>query len=112
MSPFEMPTVNRLDAQVPEWLATANMETMAGQGRALYQRYQCEGCHELGENPKRLDNLHERLGYAAVIEVLTAPPSPMPLFPLTQSEQRELAVFLLWQPHLSPDDEHLFSVPL
>ena len=80
------------------------MATMADQGSALYQRYQCQSCHEEGENPHRLENLNERLGYAAVIDVLAAPPSPMPLFPLTQSEQRELAVFLLRQPHKSSND--------
>ena len=102
---FELPTVKRLDAQPPEWVETANMATMADQGNELYQRYQCQSCHEEGENPKRLENLNERLGYAAVIDVLAAPPSPMPLFPLTESEQRELAVFLLWQPPESSADE-------
>ena len=102
---FELPTVNRLDAQPPEWLETANMATMADQGNELYQRYQCRSCHEEGENPKGLENLNQRLGYAAVIDVLAAPPSPMPLFPLTESEQRELAVFLLWQPPESSANE-------
>jgi hypothetical protein len=88
--------VNRLDAQPPEWLETANMVTMADQGNELYQRYQCRSCHEEGENPKGLENL---------IDVLAAPPSPMPLFPLTESEQRELAVFLLWQPPESSANE-------
>ena len=97
--------MNRLDAQPPEWLETANMATMADQGNELYQRYQCRSCHEEGENPKGLENLRERLGYAAVIDVLAAPPSPMPLFPLTESEQRELAVFLLWQPPESSANE-------
>lgn len=102
---FEIPTVNRLDTQTPEWLNEADMTTMADLGSALYQRYQCQSCHEEGENPHRLENLNERLGYAAVIDVLAAPPSPMPLFPLTQSEQRALAVFLLRQPPKSPDNE-------
>ena len=39
--------------------------------------------------------LAERLGYNAVIDVLKAPQSPMPLFPMSETEQRELAVFLL-----------------
>ncbi len=81
------------------------MTTMTDQGNELYPRHQCRSCHEEGENPKGLENLRERLGYAAVIDVLAAPPSPMPLFPLTESEQRELAVFLLWQPPESSANE-------
>jgi hypothetical protein len=44
-----------------------------------------------------LTDLSARLGYEAVIEALSAPQSPMPIFPLSESEQRELAVFLLHQ---------------
>ena len=43
--------------------------------------------------------LAERLGYNAVIDVLKAPQSPMPLIPLSETEQRELAVFLLSPQH-------------
>ena len=90
-----LPTVNRLDAQAPAWLAQADLPAMASRGAALYQRYQCRSCHEQGENPKLLTGLAERLGYNAVIETLKAPQSPMPVFPLSETQQRELAVFLL-----------------
>ncbi|MCB1705093.1 MAG: PQQ-dependent sugar dehydrogenase [Halioglobus sp.] len=93
-----LPTVSRLDKQPPAWLADADLPRMAESGRALYQRYQCQTCHEQGDNPVSLDGLSQRLGYRAVIDTLEAPQSPMPVFPLSEAERRELAVFLLWQP--------------
>lgn len=92
-----VPTTSRLDAQPPAWLAGADLATMASNGSELYQRFQCRSCHEDGANPKRLDGLAQRLGYAAVMDVLAAPPSPMPVFPLSETERRELAVYLLSQ---------------
>jgi glucose/arabinose dehydrogenase len=97
-APMQLPTVSRLDASPPEWLAEADLPLMAANGRALYQRYQCSTCHEQGTNPVRLDDLDQRLGYTAVIEALESPQSPMPVFPLSAKERRELAVYLLWQP--------------
>ena len=94
-----LPTVNRLDKQAPPWLAEADLPAMASRGAELYQRYQCRSCHEQGENPKLLTGLAGRLGYDAVIEALEAPQSPMPVFPLSEIEQRELAVFLLLPPN-------------
>ena len=85
----------RLDAQPPDWLADADLDSMAARGLALYNKYDCRSCHEDGANPHRLDDLAQRLGYNAVIETLSAPQSPMPVFPLTETEQRELAVLLL-----------------
>jgi glucose/arabinose dehydrogenase len=93
-----LPAVNRLDAQAPAWLAEADLPAMANRGAELYQRHECRSCHEQGENPKLLAGLSERLGYNAVIEVLIAPQSPMPIYPLSETEQRELAVFLLQPP--------------
>jgi mono/diheme cytochrome c family protein len=95
-----VPTVSRLDAEPPQWLAEADLPAMAARGGALYQRFDCSSCHEQGANPVNLDGLAERLGYAAVIDALAAPQSPMPLFPLSDTERKELAVYLLWQPSL------------
>jgi glucose/arabinose dehydrogenase len=96
-----MPTVNRLDTQPPQWLTDADLPQMASSGSELYQRYQCSTCHEQGTNPVRLDDLAQRLGYGAVIDALEAPQSPMPVFPLSETERRALAVYLLWQPEAS-----------
>ena len=88
-------TMNRLDTAPPEWLADADLPRMASNGAALYRRYACRNCHEQGANPVDLSGLSQRLGYAAVIEALRAPQSPMPVFPLSDTERRELAVYLL-----------------
>ena len=90
-----MPVVSRLDTEPPAWLTGADLPAMATRGEALYQQHQCRSCHEMGENPKLLTGLSERLGYEAVINVLEAPQSPMPVFPLSDTQRRELAVFLL-----------------
>jgi hypothetical protein len=103
-TPLAIPATSRLDAVPPEWLAGADLASMANRGSELYLRYQCRSCHEQGANPKRLDELAQRLGYGAVIDVLAAPPSPMPVFPLSDTERRELAVYLLWQPPNSTSD--------
>jgi len=94
-APVAIPLTSRLDTRPPDWLTGADLEAMAGNGATLYQRYECATCHEQGENPVRLEGLAERLGYTAVIDVLTAPQSPMPVFPLNETQRRELAVFLL-----------------
>jgi glucose/arabinose dehydrogenase len=86
---------SRLDAKAPAWLAKADLPAMAKRGEQLYFYYDCASCHEAGENPKSLTGLADRLGYKAVIEVLKAPTSPMPILPLSDTERRELAVFLL-----------------
>jgi hypothetical protein len=86
---------SRLDAAPPEWLAAADLQAMAERGEALYRKYDCASCHERGRYAARLDGLAERAGYRAVIDLLRAPPSPMPVFPLSEIERRELAVFLL-----------------
>ncbi|MEZ5571333.1 MAG: PQQ-dependent sugar dehydrogenase [Halioglobus sp.] len=96
--PLTASAPSRLDKHPPQWLAEADLAAMSRNGAALYQNYECASCHEQGENPVRLEGLNERLGYAAVLDVLTAPQSPMPVFPLSETQQRELAVFLLWQP--------------
>jgi glucose/arabinose dehydrogenase len=93
--PMEAAGISLLDSVAPEWLADADLSAMAQSGAALYSKYGCRSCHEEGENPKLLNGLSDRLGYTAVIDVLQAPQSPMPVFPLTEVEQRELAVFLL-----------------
>ena len=103
-APVAAPTVSRLDAQPPAWLADADLPAMSASGSNLYQRYECSTCHEQGTNPVRLDGLAERLGYAAVIDALEAPQSPMPLFPLSDAERRELAVYLLWQEQQEADE--------
>ena len=75
----------------------ADLPLMAARGEQLYRELDCRSCHEDGENPSRLDDLHERSGYAEVVDSLAYPQSPMPVFPLTDDERQALAVYLLWQ---------------
>jgi glucose/arabinose dehydrogenase len=95
---MDLPVANQLDTSAPVWLEKADKAAMAARGERLYEHYECASCHADGENPVALDDIADRLGYAAIIEVLKAPQSPMPVFPLSEQERRELAVYLLWQP--------------
>ena len=76
-------------------MASRSASASQAEGLSLYREHACRSCHEEGENPVPLDNLHERLGYTAVIDSMQAPQAPMPLFPLDEQQQRALAVYLL-----------------
>jgi glucose/arabinose dehydrogenase len=93
--PAATPAASRLDAKPPAWLAGADLPALAQRGEQLYLYYECASCHEAGENPKPLTGLADRLGYNAIIDVLRAPQSPMPIYPLSETELREMAVYLL-----------------
>jgi hypothetical protein len=85
----------RAAPQAPAWLEDANLPAMTVAGRALYEQYGCAECHEGGENPLHPDDLAARLGHNGIVDTLVAPQSPMPIYPLSDSERRELAVYLL-----------------
>lgn len=99
-SSMKIATPAQPDDAPPQWLASADTAQLALEGANLYQQYDCASCHEAGENPALLDDLHLRMNHTAVIEALRAPQSPMPVFPLTDQQHRALAVFLL-QPKTS-----------
>jgi glucose/arabinose dehydrogenase len=86
---------SRLDTSTPQWVADSDLTAMGAAGAALYAKFDCASCHEVGESPVSLEGLHERLGYTAVMTSLEAPRPPMPLLPLSEQQRRELAVFLL-----------------
>lgn len=92
---LSLPVTPRLDREPPRWTQDADLAAMADAGEALYLKHGCASCHEEGENPKRLDDLADRLGYNQVIEAMRAPQSPMPVFPLDQEQLRSLAVYLM-----------------
>ena len=85
----------QLDTAPPAWLEGADLQAMAINGAALYAKYNCASCHEAGDNALQLNALEQRMGYAATIDALKSPQAPMPVFPLSEIEQRELAVYLL-----------------
>lgn len=94
-SAIELSTTSRLDKETPAWLASADITAMSAAGAQLYQQYNCASCHESDGTTVSLQNLRTRLGYNAVMESLREPRSPMPLFPLSEMQQKEIAVFLL-----------------
>ncbi len=92
---IELSSIDRLDKQPPPWLAGSDLTVMAAEGARLYQQYNCASCHESTGTTVSLQSLNERLGYTAVMESLREPRAPMPLFPLTELQQKQLAVYLL-----------------
>ena len=69
-------------------------------GRALFEQNACARCHdperaEPGVRPVRLQGLSPRYGLADLEAYLAAPTPPMPLFPLSEDQRRDLAAFLL-----------------
>jgi len=85
-----------LDASPPAWLAAADLPALREHGQRLYLQLGCRACHEQARNPRmNLADLANRRGYAAVMDVLAAPPPPMPIFPLEEGDRRALAVYLL-----------------
>lgn len=87
--------VRSAQTQTPQWVDEADLDSLSAEGAALYKQFACAACHELGENPARLDHLRGQSTYAAVITSLREPQSPMPVLPLSERQQRALAVYLL-----------------
>lgn len=92
---LSLPVKRPVDKTPPPWLTTANVPAMLAEGQALYEENACASCHEQGENPKRLDNLATRLGYQGVMDAITAPQSPMPVYDFTEAELRAVTLYLL-----------------
>jgi len=88
---------SKLDESPPAWLNNANLPAMRESGAQLVTRYACQSCH--GDQPGQVSfsRLSERLGYRAVIQALTQPQANMPMYPLSEDERREIAVYLLSQ---------------
>ena len=98
---IELPTASAqpFKLQTPEWLTPENKAELSELGQLLLIEHACASCH-LPETPiarMQLRTLNERLQYAEVINQLSDPTAPMPLYSLTAREQRALAVYLLNQ---------------
>lgn len=81
-------------------LPSAEREALAAEGAALYATHECASCHDPAAAPegvavKRLENLARRYDIAGLEALLSTPPSPMPIVPLSANEKRALAVHLL-----------------
>jgi cytochrome c5 len=69
-------------------------------GGAIYEANACYTCHEPeraapGVVPKPLRNLRARYDVDGLAAFFVAPTPPMPAFPLSESQRRDLAIFLL-----------------
>lgn len=73
---------------------------LVAQGKALFDRYACAGCHLEGElsrgaNLVPLRNLAARYSVDDLAAYLQTPNPPMPVFPLQAGERTSLATYLL-----------------
>jgi mono/diheme cytochrome c family protein len=65
-------------------------------GEALYNRYQCVGCHsDKGRSLKRLFALGNRYDLASLDVYLKSPTPPMPIFPLSDEDRANLSIYLI-----------------
>lgn len=81
-------------------LTDAERESAAARGRALWERHACAECHDAeraapGVVPVELHALARRYDLDSLATYLAAPTPPMPAFPLSDTERRDLAVTLL-----------------
>ncbi|BFM15123.1 hypothetical protein R50073_13060 [Maricurvus nonylphenolicus] len=90
-TPFEL--------QQPTWLTADNTATYKAAGQQLYDKFHCQSCHNpaYARGNMNLTDANQRLQYADVIERLTKPRAPMPVFPLSEADKQALAVWLLDQ---------------
>ena len=69
-------------------------------GAALYEKFDCASCHEAARTPAggvvvELVDLSTRYSTEDLAQFLQTPTPPMPVFPMTETERRDLAVFML-----------------
>jgi mono/diheme cytochrome c family protein len=90
-APFEL--------QQPAWLTEENVAAYKTSGEQLYEKFRCQTCHnpDYAKGNMNLTTANQRLQYVDVIERLTKPRAPMPVFPLSEEDKRGLAVWLLDQ---------------
>ena len=65
-------------------------------GEALYNRYQCVGCHsDKGRSLKKLFALGNRYDLMSLEAYLKNPNPPMPIFPLSDEDRASLSIYLI-----------------
>ena len=65
-------------------------------GEALFNRHQCIGCHmDDSRALKRLHALGNKYNLPILEAYLKRPNPPMPVFPLSDAERRQLAIYLI-----------------
>jgi glucose/arabinose dehydrogenase len=91
---------NRSPANPLSALSSAEVAQASARGQALFERYGCAHCHvpeqaEKGVVAKPLAGLAARYDLPSLEAFLAAPTPPMPVFPLSDDDRRDLAVHLL-----------------
>ena len=83
----------------PDWLNDDNQSALIEQGEGLFKQFNCNSCHMTAATNSRLNlrTLDQRLQYDQVVGKLTNPTPPMPQFPLSETEKRALASYLMDQ---------------
>jgi glucose/arabinose dehydrogenase len=95
------PAAKRAPASDPlAGLSAEEREAASVRGAALYESNACYGCHEperaqSGVVAKPLGALRDRYDITGLVEFLATPTPPMPAFPLSDAERRDLAIHLL-----------------
>ncbi len=64
----------------------------AARGKVLYEKFNCAVCHE---KTLPLENLAAKYNLNAMTEFLANPTPPMPTFPMTDEERKDLGVYLI-----------------
>lgn len=82
-----------------ETLATIDAQALATgreQGAALFDRYQCVGCHaDDGRALKKFEALGNKYDLVTLAAYLKRPNPPMPIFPLSDDDRHQLAIYLI-----------------
>jgi glucose/arabinose dehydrogenase len=81
-------------------IPAAERAALALRGQALYLEHKCAVCHDAaqavpGVAVKELNQLRGRFDLGTLEALLTTPPPPMPIFPLSAEDKRALSVYLL-----------------
>ncbi len=98
-SKITLPSGSRaaFELQTPGWLTEENRAQLHEHGRELFAKHDCASCHNPATTTGNmtLQSMHERLQYSEVVDRLTHPTAPMPVFALDTPQKQALAVYLL-----------------
>lgn len=65
-------------------------------GEQIYNQFQCVGCHADNNNAlKKLENLGQKYDITGLAAYLKRPTAPMPVFPMSDEQRENLAVYML-----------------
>ncbi|HVM94903.1 MAG TPA: PQQ-dependent sugar dehydrogenase [Candidatus Acidoferrales bacterium] len=104
------PHSNRLRTPVAEPVPHESLDELsesqrseaAARGEAIWQTNGCAGCHVSGSDPNQaavhpLSALGRKYSLESLQRFLKTPQPPMPIFPFSDSQRRDLAMYLLQQ---------------